>query len=128
MVVIALAYSLVSILTFLLLAIIVKFLRDKPHDRKAIRDFIQIDIAIISGIFVGHFALANNVRMIAGPYGNPDTVAAVLNIQQCLFSTLLSSIVSLQIVQGPMMWSNTVCHPGPLEDKVPYRRNQWLIA
>ena len=84
MVVIALAYSLVSILTFLLLAIIVKFLRDKPHDRKAIRYFIQIDIAIISGIFVGHFALANNVSSPNNVYDNLtckliDAIATIMH-------------------------------------------------
>ena len=68
------SYSTITILTILLLSVIVKFVKDKSDDRRSVRDKILVDVAVVSGVFVAHFASANIVRAAVGQFRHPELV------------------------------------------------------
>jgi len=95
--VLILSYTLIIVIPTLILSLVIKYLRGKSNNKTLVRDQILIDLAIISELFVVHFATVFIIREIFGQFQNASYVDVVYYTQQTLFDCLLVCCVSLQL-------------------------------
>lgn len=66
--ILVLLYTLVSLLTLILLNILIKYIREKPLSKQRLTDNVQIDLAYSVGTFIFYYSSLSIVREVAGPF------------------------------------------------------------
>lgn len=102
-------YTVVFILSEIMLYIPVKFIKEKAYDRQRLIDFVQIDVAICTGLYIGYHSSLAIVREFVGPFYDEQLVDIVLFFVLWLLYLMMASIVSLQIFQfASILFTSTV--------------------
>ena len=92
-------YSLVCLISEALLFLIVKFIREKPLDKQRFLDYVQIDVALSAGLYIGFHASMSVIREIIGPFSSEALVESLMFFVLWLFYIMNTCILSLQLVQ-----------------------------
>ena len=85
--------------SFTLLTILKKYLREIPLDKQFIRHKILIDLANLTLAFTGSISLPMTIRQIIGPFHHVFIVETLMFFVQSLYDLVLACIVSVQITQ-----------------------------
>jgi hypothetical protein len=92
-------YGTISISTIMLITILIKYLQQKALQKQQVRDKALIDLAFLTGFMTSFSSFLMVIREIIGPFLSVHFVGALFVFYQFLYAVLLSSIVSLQLVQ-----------------------------
>jgi hypothetical protein len=94
-----LVYSLIGILTIILMAVLILYLKDKAVHKQTICDQILTDLAIVTGALISSMAFLGVIRELTGPFEVVCIVSSVFIFFQYLYNLMLSCIVSLEVFQ-----------------------------
>ncbi len=103
-------YSVVCIISEVLLFIIVKFIREKPLDKQRFLDYVQIDVAACTGLYIGFHSTMSVLREIIGPFSSEVLVEALMFCVLWLFYAMSTCILSLQFVQFFCIFYSATLH------------------
>lgn len=92
-------HTVLSILSFALRAILVRYIKEKAIDQQWIRAHIKIDLCNISGGIIVAKSLIIILQELIGPFQLTEIVTSIVLVDQCSLNVLQLSILSLQLMQ-----------------------------
>ena len=101
------------VLTILPMAIIVKYLNNKAIIKRNIQDQIQIDLAVVTLVYVYLYSSMFIARELFGPLGYLTVLNIALWILQCVLNMGFNCIISLELIQFANIFSLPVFSDWP---------------
>lgn len=105
--VVVVIYALIMVFTIVTMSIIVKFLKNKALIKKSIKDQIQVDLALLTLLYIITFSSIIIVREIFGPFTYVTALNTCLLIGQWVFNSGFNCVISLQLMQLYYIFSLT---------------------
>ena len=87
------------VLTILPMSIIVKYVNNKAIIKRNVQDHIQVDLAMVTLVYVYYYCSMIITREIFGPLDSLTVLDTALWILQCIFNMGFNCIISLVFVQ-----------------------------
>ena len=87
------------VLTILPMSIIVKYINNKAIIKRNVQDHIQVDLAMVTVVYVYYYCSMIIAREIFGPLDSLTVLDTALWILQCIFNMGFNCIISLVFVQ-----------------------------
>ena len=112
-------FSVIIISAIILMTILIQYLKQKPFNKKSIKDHILIDLAFISGGFVVYFSSLILLRVVIGPFQNVLIADSMFMLMNYLYFALLTCILSFQLSQVLLIFHSAQMNSW---------REDWLIT
>jgi hypothetical protein len=110
---VVLFFALIMVFTILTMTIIIKFLKNKALIKKSVKDQIQVDLALLTLLYVITFSSVIIVREIFGPFTNVTALNTCFLFGQWIFNSGFNCVISLQLMQLYNIFSLTAFNDWP---------------